>query len=197
MSYGVIGNHQSSISVCLVASDSSKERKMDQKVLIQEVMKVFSWGTILPQKPRSISTKRLKKVIESVHVKVDEDIHKGRKNSITQTKELYVEYEDQSESEHLEETTSKNPNRYVQKNHPEEKIIGNKNQGVQTRTRLARNNEQVNFCLMTKMEPRTYVEANTSEKLMNAMQEELQQIEKNKTWDLVSRLADRNVIGTK
>lgn len=72
----------------------------------------------------------------------------------------------------------------------------NKSDCVQTRRKLSRNNEQVNFCLMTKMEPKTFNEASKSEKWMDEMEEELQQIAKNKTWELVPRPADKNVIGT-
>lgn len=107
--------------------------------------------------------KRLKKVVESVHVRVDEDMYKGKQNSITHTEEPYVQDEDQSESEHEEEEPSKAPNIYLQKNHPKDQIIGSKNNGVQTRRR-ERNIEQVNFFLMVEMEPKTYDEANKSEK---------------------------------
>lgn len=50
---------------------------------------------------------------------------------------------------------------------------------------------------MTVMEPKTYDEARKSEKWIKAMEEELQQIDKNETWGLVPRPADKNVIGTK
>lgn len=50
---------------------------------------------------------------------------------------------------------------------------------------------------MTEMEPKTCDEANKSEKWMEAMEEELQQIDKKKTWYLVPRLEDKNVISTK
>lgn len=53
--------------------------------------------------------KRLKRVIESVHVKVDEEMNKECQPQI---------------------------NWYVQLNHPEEKILGNKSDGMQTRRRL-------------------------------------------------------------
>lgn len=51
----------------------------------------------------------------------------------------------------------------MQKNHLEDQIIDNKNDGVQTR-RKAKNTEQVKFYLMIEMEPKTYDEANESEK---------------------------------
>lgn len=68
---------------------------------------------------------------------------------------------------------------------------------MQTRRILARNNEQVNLHLMIEMEPKTFNEASKSEKWMDAMEEELRHIENSKTWELVPRLANKNIIGTK
>lgn len=139
--------------------------------------------------------KRLKKVVESVNVRVDEDFHKGRRSMVNHIEEPSIEDEEKSKSQ--EEVPNKDINRYVQKNHPRDHIIGKKNEVVQTRRRHARTNIQVNFCLMTKMEPRNFNETRKNEKWMKVMEEELQQIEKNKTWELVPRLAHKNVIGTK
>ena len=47
------------------------------------------------------------------------------------------------------------------------------------------------------MEPRTISEALQDDDWYNAMKEETEKIEKNKTWTLVPRPADKNVIGTK
>ncbi|XP_059075351.1 cytokinin dehydrogenase 7-like [Cryptomeria japonica] len=61
------------------------------------------------------------------------------------------EHEDQSDIRSVEEAPSMNSNQYVQKNHPEEWIIGDKNEGVHTIRRLARNDEQV-FVARSKLE---------------------------------------------
>ena len=47
------------------------------------------------------------------------------------------------------------------------------------------------------MEPRIVSEDIQDDDWYSAMKEEIEQIEKNKTWTLVPRLADKNVIGTK
>ena len=52
-------------------------------------------------------------------------------------------------------------------------------------------------CMLSKMEPRTISEALQDDDCYNAMKEEIEQIEKNKTWTLVPKLDDKNVIGTK
>lgn len=52
-------------------------------------------------------------------------------------------------------------------------------------------------CLIYKVEPKDVVEACKDDNLIRAMEEELDQIGKNNTWELVPRLKDKNVIGTK
>jgi hypothetical protein len=47
------------------------------------------------------------------------------------------------------------------------------------------------------IEPNSFEEANNDEFWKNAMKEELDQIEKNDTWELVPRPRYKNVIGTK
>ena len=47
------------------------------------------------------------------------------------------------------------------------------------------------------MEPRTVSEAIQDDDWYNAMKEEIEKLEKNKTWTLVPRPTDKNVIGTK
>jgi hypothetical protein len=51
--------------------------------------------------------------------------------------------------------------------------------------------------LLSTVEPRSFEEANKDEHWIKAMDEELDQIEKNDTWELVPRLKNKNVIGTK
>ena len=50
---------------------------------------------------------------------------------------------------------------------------------------------------MSIIEAKMFAEANTNEHWVKAMEEELDQIEKNETWKLVPRLSNKNVIGTK
>ena len=47
------------------------------------------------------------------------------------------------------------------------------------------------------MEPKFFTKANKRNEWVKAMNEELDQIEKNETWELVPRPKDKNVIGTK
>jgi hypothetical protein len=63
--------------------------------------------------------------------------------------------------------------------------------------KLVRSPEHANLSLMSKIEPKSLEEAIKDKNWVNAMNEELDQIEKNETWELVPRSKDKNVIGTK
>lgn len=94
----------------------------------------------------------------------------------------------------------KTPSRIIAKRHPQSQVIGDIEKGILTR-RKAKIGEQVNivehFCLIADFEPKNVVEALSNPCWQNAMQEEINQIEKNKTWELVPRPNDKNVIGGK
>jgi regulator of extracellular matrix RemA (YlzA/DUF370 family) len=105
----------------------------------------------------------------------------------------YKKNESQSEEEKEEEASprqdpSKAPSRRVQKNHPESQIIGNKSVGVETRRKLTYESEQA---MLSLIEPKTFAEANKDEDWIKAMNEELDQIEKNQTWELVPRQKEK------
>ena len=92
----------------------------------------------------------------------------------------------------------KTPNRRVQKNHPPDQIIGDKRIEVETRRRKqGQTPEQAHLSLMSVIEPNNVEEEKMDECWIKAMEEELSQIKKNDTWELVPRPKDKNVIGTK
>ena len=82
--------------------------------------------------------------------------------------------------------------KYVRRHHPVEQIIGDKEARPMTRNKLR--NET---CLLSKVELRIVSEALQDDDWYNAMKKEIEKIEKNKTWTLVPRPADKNVIRTK
>jgi hypothetical protein len=89
----------------------------------------------------------------------------------------------------------KTPSKRVQKNHPSDQIIGNNDAGVETRKRI-HSPEQTHLALLSTIEPNWFEEANKDEFWNKAMDEELDQIEKNDTWELVPRPKNKNVIDT-
>jgi HrpA-like RNA helicase len=65
------------------------------------------------------------------------------------------------------------------------------------RRKKAQTPEQVHLSLLSIVEPIFFEEVKKDEQWIKEMEEELSQIEKNETWELVPRLKDKNVIGTK
>jgi hypothetical protein len=68
------------------------------------------------------------------------------------------------------------------------------NDGVQTRRQML---YQTELALFSHIEPTSIKVACKDENWVKAMNEELDQIERNQTWELVPRPKDKNVIGTK
>ena len=65
------------------------------------------------------------------------------------------------------------------------------------RRRQVQTPKQVYLSLLSTIEPSNFEEAKNDEHWIKGMEEELSQIEKNETWELVPRPKDRNVISTK
>lgn len=84
------------------------------------------------------------------------------------------------------------PKRNLTKNHPVEQIIGSKDKGV-----MPRNHVHEEVCLISQVEPNNAVEAYKDDHWIQAMKEQLDQIIKNDTRELVPRPNYKNVIGTR
>eukprot|EP00253_Pinus_taeda_P014154 PITA_14154 len=151
--------------------------------------------------------KRLGRIVESIDLVVDEKGYIPRQvhHEDIEEDEGYPQRQNDEEEEpqeepqeDLEEQTrieEKTPSRYVQKNHRESQIMGQKEAGVQTRRTVAE--ESSYLALLSSTEPQNVKEACEDECWIKAMDEELEQIERNNTWKLVPRPKDKNVIGTK
>ncbi|KAI4370410.1 hypothetical protein MLD38_018764 [Melastoma candidum] len=81
------------------------------------------------------------------------------------------------------------------KRHPMEQVIGDVQKGVQTRRSVNLFCEHSAF--LSQKEPTSIDEALADPNWIIAMQEELNQFERNKVWTLVQRPKDRSVVGTK
>ena len=81
------------------------------------------------------------------------------------------------------------------KDHPVEQILGEPSQGVSTRSSLR------NICnhtaFLSQIEPKNIDESLLDESWILAMQEELNQFERNDVWTLVPRPKNHTIIGTK
>eukprot|EP00253_Pinus_taeda_P008130 PITA_08130 len=140
-------------------------------------------------------------------IKVDEAC-KNPKQTKTEyyDNEEYGEYFPTSNRDDIEEETNEAPkeeitieektsSKYVQKNHPETQILGEKEASLQTRRTITESSSYL--AKLSSIEPQNVNEACKDECWVKPMNEELEKIEKNNTWELFPRPHDKNIIGTK
>ena len=72
--------------------------------------------------------------------------------------------------EHVQQVFPKTPRKWVQKNHPSDQIIGNKDAGVETRRKIC-SPEQTHLALLSTIEPNYFEEASKDEFWNKAMDE--------------------------
>jgi hypothetical protein len=158
--------------------------------------------------------KRLHKIVDCIDIKVDEGIP---------TREVYnnessTEDTAKDEDEHVQEsknedsksdedtdtqkdsnqqTTSNSSSKITQKNHPASQIVGEKDKGVQTTRKIIKNTKQSHIAFISMLEPKNFNQASKGDHWVKAMNDELDQIEKKNTWDMVHRPEGKNIIGSK
>ncbi|KAK2443774.1 putative mitochondrial protein [Trifolium repens] len=79
--------------------------------------------------------------------------------------------------------------------HPEDLILGNKESPRKTRSAYQQSDSLLG--LISMIEPKNVDEALTDDGWIVAMQDELNQFQRNDVWDLVPRPTHKNIIGTK
>lgn len=151
------------ISECLVVNDLSKEMMKIWVVLSLGVIKGIFLGYSTHSKAYKCFNKRLKRVVESVNVKIDErlqpceqQIEDNEEEDHASKEEVEVQVEEGTPKKSME-SIAKTPSKTLQRDHPHELIIGDKNTGVQTRRKLANTSDQVHVCLILEIEPKTYI----------------------------------------
>ena len=92
--------------------------------------------------------KTLRKIVESIDVRFDEELPKNKRDTNDNSPSENHEEENQDDDEtrkttEVVELRSKAPSRYTQKNHSEDQIIGDKRVGVQTRKQLTEQTKEV------------------------------------------------------
>eukprot|EP00253_Pinus_taeda_P032402 PITA_32402 len=101
----------------------------------------------------------------------------------------YIEEETNEAPEEDIMVEEKTLSRYVHKNHPETQILGEREAGVQKRRTIIGTSSYLELLSSTK--PQNVNEACKDECWVKAMDEELEQLEKNDTWELVPRPHDK------
>ena len=149
-------------------------------------------------------------VEESVHVVFDESIVKPKDvNEEEEEVDIPIENLDINEQgkddevkenpQEVEEIEPIDPSlprnwKYAQ-SHPKDQIIGDPSQGVRTRSNFKNVNNYLAF--VSQIEPKIFKEAEKDSNWIVAMQDELNQFERSKVWDLVEEPFNHPIIGTK
>jgi hypothetical protein len=192
-------------SKCYIKREDGRMRKFDSGV-----DKGILVGYSSTRKAYKCYNLRLNKVVESINVKIDETSRpKSKEEENKSMKQLFEEEDEKEEEEEdeyeensievevqVQQVSPKTPSKQVQKNHPSDQIIGNKDGRVENRRKI-HSPEQTRLALLSTIESNCFEEANKDEFWNKAMDEELDEIDKNYTWELVPRPKNKNVIGTK
>ncbi|XP_073120043.1 uncharacterized protein [Henckelia pumila] len=94
-----------------------------------------------------------------------------------------------------ENTDQLGPNYRWSKNHPPKLVIGNPSAPLRTRGQMI--NEFIHAAFISHIEPKKVEEALLDSNWIEAMQDELNQFERNYVWHLVPRPSDKSIIGTR
>jgi hypothetical protein len=139
---------------------------------------------------------------QRISTKIDEKDDENNENNEQQILESQ-EYDESGgeqtprQEDSGQQSTSNPSSRITQKNHPESQIIGEKDKGVQTRRRIIKDTEQSHIAFISMVEPNKFNEDSKDVNWLKSMNEELEQIEKNDTSELIPRPINKTVIGSK
>jgi len=148
-------------------------------------------GNETPEQGESFGDMQVPKgTLEPDQTPESEDSPEGEPTSEAQDKVASDEAQDGSQQANQSEYTFK-----YKSSHPENQIIGNKD--TPRRTRSYFRHEESMIGLLSVIEPATVDEAVSNDGWILAMQEELNQFQRNDVWDLVPKRPRKNIIGTK
>ncbi|KAK0607836.1 hypothetical protein LWI29_021318 [Acer saccharum] len=208
-------------SKCYILNDRNHLGKFDTKSDVGLFI-----GYAINSRAYRVFNLTTKTIMESINVKIDDlsmlnlcdnnGVNEPKENMLNDTKTHIdvassvssQDHENDShvevESQGLENALNDNQqnDQVVEHSHPrlrnlnyQEDIIGDLNEGVRTRNQIA--NQIFYACYTSQIEPKNINEAIVDEYWVGAMQDELNQFERNEVWSLVPRPKDINVIGTK
>lgn len=162
-------------SRCYILSDRDYRRKIDPR----NDEGIFL-GYSKNSKAYRVYNSKTEIVMECINVAID-DVPKEKvldaeadvgtsvqeTNAPVQANEFEPDKEETEENEQDQMSTTKGPSIRVQKNHPQDLIIGNPDQGITTRRSVG---VITNSCFLSKIEPNNVKEALTNEFWIEAMQ---------------------------
>ena len=163
-------------------------------------------GYSLSSKAYRIYNKRTLTIEESMHVSFDETNPSKEDNIVCDNDDEILEGPQENSSKdqpiQLEESPQQESNLNdlpkewrTHRDHPIDKVIGDISQGVSTRLNLK--DACLNMAFVSQIEPSKVDEALGDDQWIIAMQEELNQFERNQVWELVPRPSNKHIIGTR
>jgi hypothetical protein len=165
-------------------------------------------GYSLSSKAFRIFNKRTLSIEESMHVSFDETNPSKEDNIIVVDDDDIIDMSQQQkevpndqpipqgdDSPIIEEHHDLPKEWRTHRDHPIDKVIGDISQGVATRLNLK--DACLNMAFVSQIEPTKVDEALGDDQWIVAMQEELNQFERNQVWSLVPRPDNKHIIGTR
>ncbi|KAH9743819.1 hypothetical protein KPL70_003436 [Citrus sinensis] len=180
---------KSDVGIFLGYSNSSKAYRVYNKrtLVVEESMHV----TFDETNPSSTE-----KVIVDDNAEEEQQEEASNDNQEDAPPGIQEEHHEEPNAEQNEGTSQTLPKewRYVS-SHPKDVILGDPSRGVTTRSSLRNTCEHAAF--ISQIEPKSFADAENDESWIMAMQEELNQFERNNVWELVPNPEHQSIIGTK
>ncbi|KAH9724358.1 CCHC-type domain-containing protein [Citrus sinensis] len=180
---------KSDVGIFLGYSNSSKAYRVYDKrtLVVEESMHV----TFDESNPSSTE-----KVVVDDNAEEEQQEEASNDNQEDAPHGIQEEHHEEPNVEQNEGTSQTLPNewRYVS-SHPKDVILGDPSRGVTTRSSLRNTCEHAAFIYQIK--PKSFADAENDESWIMAMQEELNQFERNNVWELVPNPEHQSIIGTK
>ncbi|KAH9780749.1 Integrase catalytic domain-containing protein [Citrus sinensis] len=180
---------KSDVGIFLGYSNSSKAYRVYNKrtLVVEESMHV----TFDESNPSSTE-----KVVVDDNAEEEQQEEASNDNQEDAPHGIQEEHHEETNAEQNEGTSQTLPKewRYVS-SHPKDVILGDPSRGVTTRSSLRNTCEHAAF--ISQIEPKSFEDAENDESWIMAMQEELNQFERNNMWELVPNPEYQSIIGTK
>ncbi|KAH9763962.1 Integrase catalytic domain-containing protein [Citrus sinensis] len=180
---------KSDVGIFLGYSNSSKAYRVYNKrtLVVEESMHV----TFDESNPSSTE-----KVVVDDNAEEEQQEEAPNRNQENTPPGIQEEHHEETNAEQNEGTSQTLPKewRYVS-SHPKDVILGDPSRGVTTRSSLRNTCEHAAF--ISQIELKSFADVENDESWIMAMQEELNQFERNNVWELVPNPEHQSIIGTK